>query len=979
MRPFIKAGCMLLFLAANMPAQRMASTYANLQAFFDTCPQNDPYTPIIRRDFQILRDQVAVGDIACTEPYSQMPATEVTDELSVIQTLRYMYYMDMGRSGYLPWTPLRLYDWVKSRIAGVNISTPLAGGDCCFILNGLKYISVGSLAAVAAADGTTVAFQAHYRQTPDGQAANVGLFAHEARHTEGNGYPHVTGCPDFPTGGVFGCDETYDETNISAYGIQYYLAKQMLTGGINLGYSCDPTTQAQLGAAFQSLADVFPGRFVTNAPPSLSLPAAPGGACIPASTFTLISVPSGAIGAGASFNLGISASNAQAGWTADSTVPWITPISGMNSVGSGQAVFAISQNPPSSGQPGTVVASGIAVSVTCPSTCTLSTTPTIAFGALNNVTIAAAPFTVSAMTSSGLPVTFTTTTTAVCTVSGSTVTIVGTGTCSITAASAGNAIYGAATPVTQSFTVTGQTSQTISFGALSNVTLGVAPFTIGATVSSGLAVTLTSTTTSVCSLSGSNVTIVSAGTCSIAASQAGNATYAAAASVIRSFPVTSGSQVIWTLNATFADGGTAYGYFVFDPNTKTFPNWDVSATGGNTSLFPPFDFTPVNSFLSFEGNDPSGRSISFFSFTSFQDTLAGQPENLILGATLPSPFSGTGGPINITPGAAGNYSRECFDCNPYRPIVSGALSPGYLAPIVASGGQVPAAVTPAAGNGPSPFTFTFSDPNGYQSLGVVNVLINNVLDGRHACYLAYSQPLNVLYLVGDDGGTLSAGSELTSSGSTGDSQCTVSWGSAPVTASGNTLTLTLTVSFSAGFAGNKVTYMAAGDVFQDNSGWRALGVWQVPISTPAGPWVTGMSPNSSSNLANTYTFTFTDTNSFQDITVANILVNTAIDARHGCYVAFVPATSSVLLVDDAGDAGGPYSGMVLPGSGSVSNSQCMISGIGSSVNGSGNTLTLTLAITFTQSFAGNQVFFLSARNNNGQNSNWQSLGTVAVP
>jgi len=114
----------------------------------------------------------------------------------------------------------------------------------------------------------------------------------------------------------------------------------------------------------------------------------------------------------------------------------------------------------------------------------------------------------------------------------------------------------------------------------------------------------------------------------------------------------------------------------------------------------------------------------------------------------------------------------------------------------------------------------------------------------------------------------------------------------------------------------------------------------------------------------------------------DVLINSALDGRHACYVAFVPSGASggsVYLVDDAGDAGGPYSGMVLPGSGSVSNSQCMISGIGSSVNGSGNTLTLTLAITFTQSFAGNQVFFLSARNNNGQNSNWQSLGTVAVP
>src|SRR5580692_8191547 len=69
----VQAVWMLVLFGTCLPAQRMASTYANLQSFIDVCPQNDPYTPIIRRDFRILRDQAAVGDIPCTEPYSQMP------------------------------------------------------------------------------------------------------------------------------------------------------------------------------------------------------------------------------------------------------------------------------------------------------------------------------------------------------------------------------------------------------------------------------------------------------------------------------------------------------------------------------------------------------------------------------------------------------------------------------------------------------------------------------------------------------------------------------------------------------------------------------------------------------------------------------------------------------------------------------------------------------------------------------------------
>jgi hypothetical protein len=70
--------------------------------------------------------------------------------------------------------------------------------------------------------------------------------------------------------------------------------------------------------------------------------------------------------------------------------------------------------------------------------------------------------------------------------------------------------------------------------------------------------------------------------------------------------------------------------------------------------------------------------------------------------------------------------------------------------------------------------------------------------------------------------------------------------------------------------------------------------------------------------------------------------------------------------------------MTIPGSGGISNSQCSIAAAGSSVVASGNTLALSLAITFTPWFAGNQIFFLEARSN-ALSSNWQAVGTVSVP
>ncbi len=168
---------------------------------------------------------------------------------------------------------------------------------------------------------------------------------------------------------------------------------------------------------------------------------------------------------------------------------------------------------------------------------------TITFGALSNKPAGAADFAVSATASSGLTVTFSSTTTGVCTVSGSTVHLVTTGTCTIKADQAGNATYNAAPSVSQSFTV-GKASQTITFGALSNKPVTAADFTVSATASSGLAVTFSSTTTGVCTVSGSTVHLVTTGTCTIKADQAGNANYNAAPSVSRSFSVTKVNQTI---------------------------------------------------------------------------------------------------------------------------------------------------------------------------------------------------------------------------------------------------------------------------------------------------------------------------------------------------------------------------------------------------------------------------------------------------
>ena len=300
----------------------------------------------------------------------------------------------------------------------------------------------------------------------------------------------------------------------------------------------------------------------------------------------------------------------------------------------------------------------------------------------------------------------------------------------------------------------------------------------------------------------------------------------------------------------------------------------------------------------------------------------------------------------------------------------------------------PVSVNPAAGSGlTQTFTFTFQDTKGYADLYVLDVLISTFLDGQTACYFALAPTgatTGYIYLVDDagDGGYAGAPMPLPSNSIVQNSQCAINGTGSSISASGNTLTLTLAITFKPAFVGNKAFYMAARSNTQ-NSGWQALGTWNVPGTVPTGPAVGTVSPARSASPGQNYTFTFTDTNGYSDLFVLDVLTNSFLDGVNACYLAYVPTTPTngyLYLVDDAGDGGYVPGSPIGLSSGSVlQNSQCAINTAGSSASESGNTLTLNLAIAFKAGFAGNQVFYLAARNNSTGNSGWQAAGSVTVP
>ena len=134
-----------------------------------------------------------------------------------------------------------------------------------------------------------------------------------------------------------------------------------------------------------------------------------------------------------------------------------------------------------------------------------------------------------AAASSGLPVTFVSDTPAVCSVMGSTATMLDLGICSVTASQYGDGTYAAAPDVTRSIVVSedSKISQTITITSPVDSSAVFVSDTISlvAASSSGLPVSFTSGTPSICSVSSTTATMLKAGSCTIHANQAGDGMY----------------------------------------------------------------------------------------------------------------------------------------------------------------------------------------------------------------------------------------------------------------------------------------------------------------------------------------------------------------------------------------------------------------------------------------------------------------------
>jgi hypothetical protein len=339
--------------------------------------------------------------------------------------------------------------------------------------------------------------------------------------------------------------------------------------------------------------------------------------------------------------------------------------------------------------------------------------------------------------------------------------------------------------------------------------------------------------------------------------------------------------------------------------------------------------------------------------------------------------SGTNLTLNLNLTFSGSFAGSK---NVYMEAYDGVGDSGWVQRgtwTVPAGSLQAVSVNPSSGSGSTQvFTLTYVDPRGYTAIASSQTLIANGFVTSGSCYLFFNRFANSVYLTNDAGTAWQSPVTLGQSGTLQNSQCAVNPAASSVTGSGSTLTLNLSLTFNASFAGSKNVYMEVYDGASD-SGWVQNGAWTVPGASGP-PSAVSVSPSSGSGASQLFTFVSSDPSGYTAITTQQFLfTGTTFSFSSACYVFLNRATGLLYLTNDGGTAWqNPVS---FSQGGVVQNSQCSLNASASSMSGSGSTLTVNISLTFFQpAFSGAKNVFMLV-SDNSQNTGWVQRGTWTIP
>jgi len=364
-----------------------------------------------------------------------------------------------------------------------------------------------------------------------------------------------------------------------------------------------------------------------------------------------------------------------------------------------------------------------------------------------------------------------------------------------------------------------------------------------------------------------------------------------------------------------------------------------ASTGPGTIPAPP-TFSP-----------PAGVYASTQSVT-ISTTTAGAVVRYTTDGSIPSASVGSvySGPITVsnpTIVRALVYGSGLID----SPVVSASYS--------FSAGNLPSAdsVSPNSGSGASQeFTFVFSDTQNPANLTGLAMLFATSVTSTNVCYLVYDRNQGSISLLWDSG-TGSNSKLITSVAILQNSQCQVSTTS--ITTSGLSIILKASITFKGTFAGLKSIFMYASKGAL-NTGWVNKGTFNSTANTTTGgvPTADSVVPASGSGRTQRFSFQVSDLGGSSYIAGVAMLLSTSLSTLNACSVVYDRGTNTLSLgYENPANGSTP---LTVGSNNVVSNNQCSLYGVNSTVVIGATAIVVTLDLTFSATFFGAKNIYLYA-------------------
>ncbi len=286
-------------------------------------------------------------------------------------------------------------------------------------------------------------------------------------------------------------------------------------------------------------------------------------------------------------------------------------------------------------------------------------------------------------------------------------------------------------------------------------------------------------------------------------------------------------------------------------------------------------------------------------------------------------------------------------------------------------GNVPpsaASVSPSSGSGLSQ-SFSLTGTIGTASISGMYFLLNSSLSATNGCFVEISVQSNQIFLWNDAGTGRIGGASLGQVANVGNSQCTLN--SSTLSQSGSRVIVTVALTFSAGFAGLKNSYLYVYDGAGLHDGYTLMGSWSPVSGTPS---IVSISPSSGSGMSQSFVLTASDPSGATAIAGLYFLLNTSLSGTNSCFLEYSASANKVYLWDNA--AMTRVGGLTVGSSGNVSNGGCSLTGANAVLSGA--TLTLTVSLSFSGTFSGSKNSYLYVYDASGARDGYRTVGSWTV-